>query len=207
MRKESKCLLVCGETVLKVNYILGFLAIIISSALGGFAEVLMKKTVTKNGVYKAIAYNYVGILSLLFLGALVSSQSFSFPFELIFPYIVQIIIGAISIIALFKAFEKGKPSILVSFTNLYVLIVLLIAIFILGEKLSIFQILGIALLILSGFILAFKDLKDFKLESGILLCLITIFGWGYYWRDISSCCSCLWAFTYGDDGCFRRVSL
>ncbi|MEK6981386.1 MAG: DMT family transporter [Candidatus Micrarchaeota archaeon] len=163
---------------------LGFLAILISSALGGFGEVIIKKTVGKNGVYRAIAYNYVGLLFLLIVGALISKQSFSFPIALIIPYLIQVLIGAIAILALFKAFEKGKPSILVSFTNLYVLVVLFISIFILGESLSILQIVGSIVLIISAIILIFEDLKSFKLESGILFAIITIFGWGYYYSFI-----------------------
>lgn len=160
---------------------LGFLYSLITSFCFGLGSTVSKKTISENGLYRAIVYNYVGIVILLIIGAFVFNQSFIFPSDLIIPYLVQIIIGAVAVLALFKAFEIGKASILGPLSMLYVLVVLSVSIFLFGEHLSLYQILGSLLLLGSSLILAFEDLKKFKLEAGVVFLLITIFGWGYYY--------------------------
>ncbi|MDO8553572.1 MAG: DMT family transporter [Candidatus Micrarchaeota archaeon] len=146
----------------------------------GIADVVTKKSITDAGMYKSAAYGYVILVALILLGALVIGIEVPFPKNVI-TYLVQIIIGATAVLALFKAFEEGKASILAPLTKLNVLIVLIFGTVILGEKLTGIQFTASVLIVGSAFILSFSDLKNFKLEKGVMYILITIFGWGYYY--------------------------
>jgi len=151
---------------------------------GGIADTLTKKTITDSGRYKAIVYNSVVFIALLFIGAFILGVPFVFPPELVAAYIVQSIVGAAAGAAFFKAFESGKASILAPLCSLYVLVVVFLGVTVFGESLSIFQFGGAALVVLSAFVLAFEDIKSFKLEKGVLYLVLTVIGWGYYYSYI-----------------------
>ena len=154
---------------------------IITSICFGLGSTISKKTISENGLYRAIVYNYVFVALLLIVGAIFFHQSLSFPSTLVFPYLIEILIGAVAVIALFRAFEIGKASVLGPLSMLYVLVVLFGAIVFFGENVSQYLMAGCLLLISSSLFLSFENLRKFKLESGVALLLVTIFGWGYYY--------------------------
>ncbi len=151
---------------------------------GGIADTLTKKTISHSGRYKAIVYNSIAFIALLFAGALLLGVPFVFPPELLPAYIVQSIVGAAAGAAFFKAFESGKASILAPLGSLYVLVVVFLGVTVFGESLSIFQFGGAALVVLSAFVLAFEDIRSFRLEKGVLYLVLTVIGWGYYYSFI-----------------------
>ncbi len=159
---------------------LEFLFVLGTAVCFGIADVVTKKSITDTGTYKSAVYGYVILVALIILGALFLGIEISFPKNMV-AYLVQIIIGATAVLALFKAFEEGKASILAPLTKLNVLIILIFGTLILGETLTAIQLAGSVLVIGSAFILSFTDLKNFKLEKGVTYIFITILGWGYYY--------------------------
>jgi drug/metabolite transporter (DMT)-like permease len=151
---------------------------------GGLADTLTKTTILGSGRYKAIVYNYVVVVLLLAAGAFALGVPFSFPPELLPAFIAQSVIGAGAIIAFFKAFESGRASILAPLSMMYVLIVIALGAAVFGENLSMMQLGGAALVLLSAVVLAFEDIQKFRLEAGALLLALTILGWGYYYTFI-----------------------
>jgi drug/metabolite transporter (DMT)-like permease len=151
---------------------------------GGIADTLTKKTITHSGRYKAIVYNYLAVILFLIIGAVILGIPFVFPHELIPAFLVQSVVGAAAVAAFFKAFESGKASILAPLCSLYVLVVVILGIVVFGEALSLMQLAGAGLVLLSALVLAFEDLRDFKLEKGVLYIALTIIGWGYYYSFI-----------------------
>ncbi len=156
-----------------------------STFCGGLADTLTKSTI-KDGRYKAIFYNYVIVVALLVIGALALSPGtpFVFPMELLPAYVAQSVVGALAVIAFFKAYESGKASVLAPLTMLYVLAVLAIGFAVFGESLSVQQLAGAGLVLLSAIVLAFEDIRNFKLEKGVFFLVLTVVGWGYYYSFI-----------------------
>ncbi|MBI5227495.1 DMT family transporter [Candidatus Micrarchaeota archaeon] len=150
----------------------------------GLADPMIKRNIENSGRYKAIVYSFIFLSIFLFIGALLLNIKFVFPLEILAPFIAQTIIGAIGIIAYFKAFESGKVSVLGPLSTIYVLLVVIVGIIIFGEQLSITQILGGILVILAGITLAFEDISKFKFEKGVFYIAIAIFSWGYYYSFI-----------------------
>jgi len=155
------------------------LALIASGSGGTFA----KKSVQKLGRRKAIVYFYVVLVSLLAAGALLFGIQVSLPEELVFDYIALAFIGAVGVIGYFKALEEGKISILAPLGRLHVLIVIALSIIIFGEMLSIAQIGGSLLIILSAVVIA---LDKGKIEKGVKYMAIAILGWGYYFTFLKT---------------------
>lgn len=152
----------------------------------GTWNAISKKNIQDNGLYNAITYSYVGMVILLIAGAFITHQSFSFPSQLFLPYVAEVTIGAIAILALYKAFENGKASLLSPLSNFYILIVLGISVALLGEAPTTIQIIGSVIIVFSSIVLAFKDFKHLKVESGVLFIIVTILGWGYYYSFIKT---------------------
>jgi drug/metabolite transporter (DMT)-like permease len=163
---------------------LGLLYSLVSSLSYGAGYVVSKKIIKDNGLYRALVYACIGFTILLLLGAIIFEVPLVFPEELYLPYFVQIFCGALGVLALFKAFEHGKASIMASLSTVYVVIVFGIAIFFFNEPFSPLQIVGTFIILLSSLLIAFKNLKKHKLENGVLFLIATIFGWGYYYSFI-----------------------
>lgn len=157
---------------------------IAATLCGGVADTLTKKTIAGSGRYKAIVYNSVVFIAFLFAGALALGVPFSFPPELLPAYLFQCIVGAVSGMAFFKAFESGRASILAPLCSLYVLVVVFFGITVFGESLGALQLGGAALVLLSAIVLGFEDVRGLRLEKGVLLIALTIIGWGYYYSFI-----------------------
>ncbi|MCI0504175.1 DMT family transporter [Candidatus Micrarchaeota archaeon] len=155
-----------------------------STFCGGIADTLTKTTISHGGRYRAIVYNYLGVILLLAAGAILLGIPIAFPPELLPAYAVQSVVGAASVAAFFKAYESGKASVLAPLSMLYVLVVLFFGYFVFGELLSLQQLGGASLVLLSAFVLAFEDLRSFRLEKGVLYLLLTVVGWGYYFSFI-----------------------
>ncbi len=146
----------------------------------GIGDVVSKKAIHTTSLYKAITYSYILMVSLLIIGAIISGVKISLPHNTM-AYLVEIMIGAIAVLALFKAFEEGKASILAPVSKLNVLIIISIGIVVLGETLTLFQLIGSLIMIASALVLSITDLRNFKLEKGVFYLLITILGWGYFY--------------------------
>lgn len=158
-----------------------FLFAIITAICWATADAISKKAINESGLFRSLAYSYLLIVILLFSGALILGEKIYFPAELLPRYLVQVAVGAIAVIALFKALEEGKASIVAPLTKFYVLLVLAISIVFFSEKITVLQIIGSALIVISATILGFKDIKKMKLEAGVLYLIITVFGWAYFY--------------------------
>jgi drug/metabolite transporter (DMT)-like permease len=97
--------------------------------------------------------------------------------------LLNIFIGAIAIIARYKALEQGKASIISPLSKSYVLLVILIGVIFLGETLTLGKAFGSLLILVSAAIISFegKSIKGFKLEQGVPFLAITIIGWSIYY--------------------------
>lgn len=161
-----------------------YLPVLVSNVAFGLSAVLTKTIINQTGRRKALVYMYVFLTLLLFIGAIVLDMSFTFPQDLFIPYMAQIVVGAIAVIAFFKAIEHGKVAILAPLSNLYILLVLFFGVTFLGESVSPIQLVGMAIILLAGASLAFADMRKREFEKGVFYLLITIFGWGYYYSFV-----------------------
>ncbi|MEW6721928.1 MAG: EamA family transporter [Candidatus Micrarchaeota archaeon] len=155
-----------------------------ATLFSGLSDTLTKMAMDGGSRYKAIVYAYAALVLPLVLGALALGLPFSFPAELIPAFIAQSVIGAAAVAALFKAFQHGKASVLAPLSTSYILIVMAIGIFFFGETLSLLQFGGAALVLLAAMVLAFEEIRSFRLEKGAAYLLITVIGWGYYYSFI-----------------------
>jgi drug/metabolite transporter (DMT)-like permease len=163
---------------------LGFLYSLISSLSFGASNVVSKEIISEDGPYQSLAYASICFTILLLLGAVFFQVPLFMPSELIVPYLIQIISGAVAVLALFKAFENGKASIIASLSSTYVIVVVGVAIVFFNEPLSQLQLLGSFIIMVASLVLAIKNLKKHKLEGGVIFLLATVFCWGYYYGFI-----------------------
>lgn len=163
---------------------LGILIALAAMLTQGIENTYAKKSISEAGTYKAIVNGYIVVALLLILTALIFRQPFTFPKELFIPYIVQVVVGIISIVAFFKALEKGMVSIISPLSKLHVLITIGIGIYFFNESFSMGQLLGAVLISISALLLAFENLRRAKLEQGVPYLFVAVLGHGYYFSFI-----------------------
>ncbi len=157
-----------------------FLPALTATLSFGSVGVITKKLVDEVGTYKSIVYSYLILSFMLILGAVLLGIKIIFPFELAFAYVAQVIIGAISIVMLFKALEHGKASVLLPLSRAYVLLVMVAGAVFFSELLTPVQTAGVLLIVVASAVMAFENLGQLKLEKGVIYIVGTILGWAYY---------------------------
>ncbi len=165
---------------------LDFIPSIVSVLSFGFAGVTSKKSISEIGRHKAIVYAYAVLVFLLIIGAIILGESIDLPVDLLPLYISQIGMGSLGVLAWYKALNYGKVSITSAVAKTYVLIVLASSIFILGEELSIGQIMGAILMVSSTVVLAIGKTGKIKLERWMIYLAIAILCRAYYYTFIKT---------------------
>ena len=160
-----------------IDFVYGLLAAFCSGA----SDTVSKLSISEAGRYKSLLYGYFVIVLLLASGFFFLRPSFVIDISLLPFFLVQIIIGAVAVAALFKAFEQGRASILAPLSTLYALVVIGFGAVFLNEHLSLIQLFGGLLVLSSSLILAVENRKGFRLEAGVPYLVLTILGWGYYY--------------------------
>jgi len=176
----------------------------------GTNTAVSKKAIHTASRYQAIVYMYM-VLSILLLVAAIGFPVLGFQlvgacdqwttgcrdilsvepwrFQLqapgaILPILLfNIVIGALAIIARYKAIELGKASIISPLGKTYVLLVILIGILFFGESLTLTKGFGALVILLAAGIISFHGsrLSDLSFESGVPFIVLAIFGWGIYY--------------------------
>lgn len=161
---------------------LSFIYSLISLLSFGSNTAVSKKAIHTASRYQAIVYMYLVLTVLLVVSSLVFSVEFSVSSFVIPILLLNIIVGAIAVIAMFKALEQGKASIIGPLGKSHVLFVILFGILFFGESLTITKAFGSLLILGAAAIISFegKNLKELKLERGVLFLLITIAGRSIY---------------------------
>ncbi len=170
---------------------LDFIPSIVSVLSFGFAGVTSKQSISAIGRHKAIVYAYVILVFLLIVGAVVLGQKIDLPPDLLPLYIAQVAMGALGVLAWYKALNYGKASITSAVAKTYVLLVLASSIFFLGEQLSIGQIMGAFLMVGSTVVLAIGKTGKIKLERWMIYLAIAILCRAYYYTFIKTFVSAL----------------
>jgi transporter family protein len=157
---------------------------LLAAFFSGASDTLSKLSISEAGRHKSLVYSYLIIIIFLVIGFVIIRPSFSIDASLLPAFIVQIVIGAIAVAALFKALEKGKASILAPLSSLYILVVIGLGALFLNEHLSAIQLAGGLLVLASSIILSIENRAGFRFEAGVPYLVITILGWGYYYTFI-----------------------
>ncbi|MBU0591448.1 DMT family transporter [Candidatus Micrarchaeota archaeon] len=147
---------------------------------------IIKKSITDIGRHKSITYMYLTLITLLVLGAMLLNIKIELPLELVPDYIAEIVIGALGVIAAFKAIEYGKVSITSPVSKLYVLLVVAGGILLLGETLSTGQVMGSVIIVVAAILLSVNDKMQFKLEKWMIYLFISILCRAYYYTFIKT---------------------
>ena len=91
----------------------------------GTLSTTAKKAINDVGRHKAIVCSYAVLVVLAMVAALFLGVRFNLPPELILPFIAQIAIGGLGIIATYKALHHGKASLTAPIAKSHTLIVLM----------------------------------------------------------------------------------
>jgi transporter family protein len=149
----------------------------------GSNTAVSKRAIHSASRYQAIVYMYIVLSILLVIAAVVFGVQFPVPGAILPILIFSIIVGALAIIARYKAIEMGKASIISPLGKTYVILVLLIGILVFGESLSLTNAFASLLILISAGIISFsgKKLTDLSIERGVPFILLSILGWGIYY--------------------------
>lgn len=145
-----------------------------------------KKAINIIGRHKSIVYAYIMLILLLFIGAVILNIEFDFPLELLPAYVVQVVLGALGVIAAYKALDYGKASIVSPIAKLYVLLVLVMGIFLLGEELSTWQIMGSLFILVASIVMALDKKGTLKPEKWMIYVVISVICRAYYYTFIKT---------------------
>ncbi len=165
---------------------LDFIPSIVSVLSYGLVGVSSKKSIDVIGRHKAIVYAYIVLVILLGIGAIILGHTISFPLELFPLFAVQVALGALGVIAWYKAIDFGKVSITAAVGKTYVLLVLASSIFFLGEQLSIGQITGAIIMVGSTVVIAIGKTGKIKLEKWMIYLALAILCRTYYYTFIKT---------------------
>jgi transporter family protein len=154
----------------------------------GTNTAIAKKAIHTASRYQAIVYMYIILSSLLLFVSFVfpilglsTPVSISLPESILPTLLITILFGALAIIALFKALELGKASIIGPLAKTHVLFVILIGILFFGESLSLIKGFGTLIVLMAVAIISFEGkFSDLRLEQGVPFLLITIGGRSIY---------------------------
>ena len=160
-----------------------FLYSLVSLFSLGSNTAISKKSILSSSRYQAIVYMYIVLSILLLVAAAVFGFQFPVP-GLILPILIfNIIVGALAIIARYKALELGQASIISPLGKTYVILVLLIGILVFGESLTLTKAVGSLLILIAAGIISFsgKKLTNLSFEKGVSFIFLSILGWGIYY--------------------------
>jgi drug/metabolite transporter (DMT)-like permease len=162
---------------------LEYIASIGSLLTFGCMSASSKRNINEIGRHRANAYSYLVLVALLLIGVFVLDVNVDFPKNLIIPYIAEIIVGGLGVIAAYKALDYGKSSITSPLARIYVLIIMATGVVFLGEQLTIGQIIGGTLIVMSAIALALNNGKiQFERWMGYLA--VSIICRAYYYMFI-----------------------
>ena len=160
----------------------GIISGLIAMLCWGIADFLVAVTIRKVGSLKAMFWgNLIGLFPLIFVVIFFFNQLFITVNELI----LLLIAGAIMLVAtisFYKAYEIGEVSVVTPIATSASLVTVLLAVLILGEQLSLLNIISIIIVSL-GIILVstdFKKLKHIHTVKGVKEAVITMILWGVY---------------------------
>lgn len=153
---------------------MNFLYALIALFTSGSSSSIIKKGFEGNSRYKGIFYMYLVTSILLLTTAFATGMDFSLPQTLILPFIIQIIIGAVAIMAYFKGLARTKAAITPAFTKLYAFFVLIGGIIFFNEQLTTLQIIGSLLIIIGAIVIAFKKIEKLRIEPGMFFLFIAV---------------------------------
>jgi bacterial/archaeal transporter family protein len=165
---------------------LEYLASLGSVACFGTVNAFSKKAIGEMGRHKAIVYSYFAMVILFIIGSFLILPAFSFPENLILEYVVLVSMGALGVIAAFKALDYGQSSVISPINKTYVLLVLIMSIFFLGEKLSAGQIGGSAMIVASAIVLGAGEGGKLKPEKWMIYLGVSILCRAYYYTFIKT---------------------
>lgn len=151
----------------------------------GSVSAFSKKAITEVGRHKAIAYAYIALVILLISSALLLRMDFGFPAGLYAPYLLQIAIGGIGSIAMYKALDHGKASLIAPINKAHVLLVLMGGVMVFGEELSLLQVAG-SLTVLASALLLTEGTRGWRLEPWMIFLIVSIACRAYYYTFIKT---------------------
>jgi len=143
-----------------------------------------KKAIGIMGRHRAIVYAYAALILLLLTGVFALGLDFWFPAELLPVYIAQITLGGLGAIAIYKALDHGKASIVAPLAKTYVLLVLATSIIFLGEELSAGQVAGSLLIVASAVVLALGRGGKLRFEGWMVYLGLSVICRTYYYTYI-----------------------
>ncbi len=149
----------------------------------GITLAVAKKSIEKIGRVRAIAYNYVALsLGAIIIGIALGID-FSFPVDLIPSFALEVVMGAVGVIAAYKALEAGKASVVSPITKTYAILTLFTSVIILSEPVTVMQMAGAMIVIVSSIIIAI-DFRNIRIEEGMKYMVISILARTYYFTFI-----------------------
>ncbi len=152
---------------------------------GSFGPV-SKRAINEVGRHRAIAYSYLGLVSLLLAAALICGVSIGFPQDLLPAYAAQVAIGALGAIAAYKALDYGKASITSPLSKIDTIIILALSILILGEAPGPLQVAGALLIVGAALIIARDEGGRLRLEPWMPYLGLSILCRAYYYTFIKT---------------------
>ena len=158
----------------------------LATALGyGTSDYIAKRTTDKVGFVETYWYLELVGAPLLLVLALILEPTYSFPWE---PLLLLIGLGAVNVVAsffLFRAFEFGTLSVVSPVASGYPSLIVVLAVVVLHEQLTLPDILGIVLTLMGVVLITrvtigeVSKVKDHRL--GIVSAIIAFFGYGIFY--------------------------
>jgi transporter family protein len=98
------------------------------------------------------------------------------------------IIGGLSMVLYYEALRLGNASLVTTISASFPALVVILSIIFLKESVTTLQLVSILIILFGVFLssINFKDIKDgkFKLDSGVILAVMTMVAWGIYYTFI-----------------------
>lgn len=161
-----------------------FLPVLIALLAFGSCGVIIKKSIDKIDHGPTLTISYLTVSFFLICGAFLTGMNFTFSIDLLLIYLLEIIIGAVAIIALTKALGSGKASIISPAGKLSNLLVLFAGIIFFNEIISVPQVFGILLIISAIIILLLNNKLEFHYEKWMFYLGIAIISYAFYFTCI-----------------------
>lgn len=155
----------------------------------GTGDIFGAKITRIIGGYQTAFWFYIGLIPLYVIACLLFPKGLeNINLNSIIICFVLALVAAASMISFYESLRLGVASLVITISSAFPALVVPLSIFFLKEKITIYQLLAI-LLILAGVIFAnlnLKDLKEknFKLKAGVGYALSAFVLWGIYWTLI-----------------------
>lgn len=174
---------------------IGLLIALVSLFTFSASSVFMKRPIRQVGVFSALLLNYV-FTAVLTLAAVLAFDKLVLPSqEIVWLLFFEIVVGAVGIVAYFKANEEGELSIVSPVAKLSVIITLFISLVFFNEVFGLWQAVGAAMIIGSATVIAIQKGKVKRLEKGILYAVLTGIGWGIFFAVLKPLTAALGPFN------------